>query len=139
MDAETQLLELPPDATLVYRAPNQLEQAHCPANHGHKDTGSALSAPVAALNLSVHVHDGQVQPALTSPNSSPELTASANLAGGSQLIGTAAEASIEKQPSASVSNAMVQSYSLPAAKAASHDSGSGMNALLQAMLTGELA
>lgn len=142
MEAETQLLEVPPDATLVYKASNQPEVTHCPANHNqhHNDMGCTLPAAVAPPDVPGDGCDSQKQPVQTRPNNSLELSASANaeLTGGSQLPGTAVEESVEKQPSANVSAAMVPPFSVPAAKTASNHGGSGMNALLQAMLTGEL-
>lgn len=142
MDAETQLLGVPPDATLVYKAVNQPEVAHCPANHNqpHKGMGSTLPAATVPPDVLADRCDSQIQPVLASPNNSSELPASAYAepAGGSQLTGAAAQETVEKQPSASVSAATVPPYSVPAAKTASNHGGSGMNALLQAMLTGEL-
>ena len=135
MDAETQLLEVPSEATLVYKALNQ----HKMSQHD-MDSGSALPAAEAPPDASANLPANQSELVLTSPNSSPELSASANAepAGGLQFTGTAGEDTIEKQPSASFSATIVPSPSVPAAKAAANHGGSGMSALLQAMLTGEL-
>ena len=142
MDAETQLLEVLPHATLKYEAAHQPRQAQCSANHTQQQiySGFALPAEAGPPAQLADVHDSQPQPEPRGElcNSSPEIVTSftAVSAADSQLTGTTTKENSVKQPSVSVSNTVVQQEPLSVAP---NKGGSSIDALLQAMLTGELA
>ena len=140
MDADTQLLEVLPHVTLKYEAAHQPGPAQCPADHSQQQNNMsfALPAEAAAPAEPADMHDSQPQsePKGELRNSSlvtlPSVTA--DLAADSLLTGANM-----KQPPAGASTLMVQPDPLSAAPPASNKGGSSIDALLQAMLTGELA
>ena len=149
MDAETQLLEVSPHARLKgrfkYEAAHQPGPAHCAADQmqNQKDTGFALPAAEGASDVLADMHDSQPQPEPRGkpPKSSSELFPSVTVesAANSQLNGAAAEADSTSQPSASALSTAIQPESSANARPASNQGGNSIDALLQAMLTGELA
>lgn len=139
MDAETQLVEVSPRATLKYEAAHQPELAHCPADHtaSQQDMGFTLPAKESAPAESADMHDSMAQP--EARGELPTSSMAPGSAADSQLAGASAANNNMKQPPVSTSATVVQPDPLASAAPASTQGGSGMNALLEAMLTGELA
>ena len=144
MDAETQLVEASPHATIEYKAAHHSGLAHGSHDHGHSQHHEiTVFAPPATAGAPVVSADGQNSQIQPNPATTklPDISSapSPSVTTDPQLTDAAARNTVEKQLSVSVSTAMVQSKKpLPAAQAASNPGGSSMDALLQAMLTGSL-
>lgn len=136
-DAETQLVEVLPRATLKYEAAHQPDSAHCPADqtHSQKDMGGTLPAKESAPAESADMHDSQAQPEARGelPTSSMAPESAADL----QLTGASANNNNMKQLPVNTSTTVAQPDTLTSAAPASTQGG--INALLAAMLAGELA
>ena len=139
MDPETQLLEVSPRATLKYEAAHQPELAHRPADHTHslKDMGFILPAKESAPVDSADMHDSQAQP--DARGELPTSPMAPESAADSQSTRASANNNNVKQPPVSTLTTVVPQDPLTPAAPASTQGASGINALLEAMLTGELA
>ena len=142
MDAETQLLEVLPRATLKYEAAHQA-QFSADDSQQQNDTGFALPAEADAPAKPAGMHDSQPQPEPRgelhkgSADIKPVITADS--AADCHLTDAGLVRNSIKQPYVSASTTVVQPDLLSAAPPASNKGGSSIDTLLQAMLTGELA
>lgn len=126
MDAETQLVEVSPQATLKYEDAHQPEQAHCPADHthSHKDMGSTLPANERTSAESADMHDSQAQPEARGALASSSMALGS--AADSQSTDASANNNNMKQPPVSTSATVVQPDPLTSAAPASTQGGRGV-------------